>query len=138
MKKETKLKFTVGIIIVLATILVYTIFVHKNNEKADLPTVSAGIQVDEVHTNSIRLTWIVKNRSDQVLTFDKNRIMQITLNGKEIVYPTKPAKLGPGEQVNIDVDIKDINVEQTNTVKITATSNEGTEVTIVQNISKAK
>ena len=138
MKKETKIKFAIGIIIVLATILGYTIFVYKNNEKADPPMVSAGIQIDEVHTNSIRLIWIVKNKSDQTLTFNKNCIMQITLNGKEIVYPTNPARLGPGEQVNIGIDLKDINVEQTNTVKISATSNEGTEVTIVQNISKAK
>lgn len=138
MKKQTKLKFAVVIIIVLATILGYSIFVNISNEKVDLPVVSAGIRIGELHTNSVSLTWMVKNKSDQTLTFDKNSIMHITLNGKEIAYPTDPVKLEPGKQFSNDVELKDINVDQTNTVKISATSNEGTEVTIVQNIPKAK
>lgn len=121
-----------GIVLILVLLLSYVLFFRENRTSVDLPVVSAGIRVQEIRADSIVLTWVVENKSDQTLSFEENCIMQIKLNGQKILYPTEATALAPGEEVYIEVVLADINVDKTNEVKITAISNEGTKVTIRQ------
>lgn len=99
-----------------------------------MPTVSVGMHVQEVLEDSITLTWIVQNRSEQLLTFDENNIMQVKLNGHKVMHPTESATLEPGEQVSIDLELNDLNINTSNEVQITACSNEGTKAAFCKTI----
>jgi len=107
---------------------------HKNVDQDDSPTLSVSIRVKEIYSNSVALTWIVENSSEQCVTFDENQIMLVELNGRSILYPTEATALDVGEKVSIDLNLINIDTEKTNEIKITAASNEGTKATIRKTI----
>lgn len=128
MSKATKRILIISITIILIALITFTYF---SQNRSDLPTVSTSIRVKEIRTDSIAIKWIVGNESERLITFDENNIMQVELNGQEFLYPTQATILEPGEEVCIDLELRSIDTDQINTVKITAKSNEETKASFI-------
>lgn len=67
------------------------------------------------------------------ITFDENDIMQIELNGSQVLYPTLPYTLVPDEEITLNISL-DVNTSKINRVKILAISKEGTVATMKETI----
>lgn len=73
-----------------------------------------------------------------MLTFDENQIVQIELNGKQVVYPTEFTSVAPNEAIVFTLSFTGIKIGQINNLMISATSNEGTKGAVKQTIYPRK
>ena len=76
----------------------------------------------------LKFTWSVENIGDYSVSFDKNMIAQIVLNGENYAFETESVTLEPGEAYSVDISIPYPVARQdgTNNVKITATTGDTT------------
>lgn len=76
----------------------------------------------------LKFTWSVENIGDYSVSFDKNMIAQIILNGENYAFETEAVTLEPGEAYSVDISIPYPVARQdgTNNVKITATTGDTT------------
>lgn len=85
---------------------------------------TAGVYDEE----GLKFTWSVENIGDYSVSFDKNMIAQIVLNGEDYAFETEAVTLEPGEAYSVDISIPYPVARQngTNNVKITATTGDTT------------
>lgn len=85
---------------------------------------TAGVYDEE----GLKFTWSVENIGDYSVSFDKNMIAQIVLNGEDYAFETEAITLEPGEAYSVDISIPYPVARQdgTNNVKITATTGDTT------------
>ena len=85
---------------------------------------TAGVYDEE----GLKFTWSVENIGDYSVSFDKNMIAQIVLNGENYAFETEAVTLEPGEAYSVDISIPYPVARQdgTNNVKITATTGDTT------------
>lgn len=118
---------------IIALVFVVAFF-YQQKLKSKAPTISAGIRINEIGVNYIELNWIVENKSQQNITFDENHIMKVELNGREVLNPTQPCTLKPGEKITMNLSLGNIDPDESNRLKISAITNEGTTATIEETI----
>lgn len=101
----------------------------KDNSQNDILQVgihkaTAGVYDEE----GLKFTWSVENIGDYSVSFDKNMIAQIVLNGEDYAFETEAVTLEPGEAYSVDISIPYPVARQdgTNNVKITATTGDTT------------
>lgn len=85
---------------------------------------TAGVYDEE----GLKFTWSVENTGDSSVSFDKNMIAQIVLNGENYAFETEAITLAPGEAYSVDISIPYpiARQEGTNNVKITAATGDTT------------
>ena len=85
---------------------------------------TAGVYDEE----GLKFTWSVENIGDYSVSYDKNMIAQIVLNGEDYAFETEAVTLEPGEAYSVDISIPYPVARQngTNNVKITATTGDTT------------
>jgi hypothetical protein len=90
-----------------------------------LKAVEKQFEYDE---EGLKFTWSVENIGDYSVSFDKNMIAQIVLNGEDYAFETEAVTLEPGEAYSVDISIPYPVARQngTNNVKITATTGDTT------------
>ena len=101
-----------------------------NRQPATPPTMSVGIKELNIQDGDVSITWLVQNKSEQILTFDENQVAQIEWNGSQVFYPTEGVRMAPDEERIYTLSLTGVNIEPMNTVEITASSKEGTRGTI--------
>ena len=85
---------------------------------------TAGVYDEE----GLKFTWSVENTGNSSVSFDKNMIAQIVLNGENYAFETEAVTLAPGEAYSVDISIPYpiARQEGTNNVKITAATGDTT------------
>ena len=132
--RRKKKLFVISLAMISILLMSFAFFLSDSGTPANSPRMSVSIRLHEIHTNRVDLTWIVKNESDQILTFNENGLIQIRLNGQDVLYPIEAKTLNPGEETCLDVALFDVTMEKANEIEITAASNEGTIATMKQTI----
>ena len=76
----------------------------------------------------LKFTWSVKNVGAYSVSFNKNMIAQVVLNGEDYIFETEAVTLEPGETYSVDISIPYPVARQdgTNNVKITAATGDTT------------
>ena len=82
-------------------------------------------------SDGINITWVVKNESANEVRFDKGKIAQITVNGEPYAFEVDEVFLKPNEKYSVDIHIPYPIVREngSNTIKIIATTENGTVAT---------
>ena len=123
-------KKVIIVIAVIACILLAVVVALSANRAGDdtlkvgIRKAAAGVYDEE----GLKFTWSVENIGDYSVSFDKNMIAQIVLNGEDYAFETEAVTLEPGEAYSVDISIPYPVARQngTNNVKITATTGDTT------------
>lgn len=86
---------------------------------------------DAYDANGMNITWVVENESANEVRFDKGKIAQITVNGGPYAFEEDVVFLKPNEKysVNIHIPYPVVRENGSNTIKIIATTKNGTVAT---------
>ena len=96
--------------------------------------IKVGIRSDATgayDSDGINITWVVENESANEVRFDKGKIAQITVNGGQYAFEEDVVFLKPNEKysVNIHIPYPVVRENGSNTIKIIATTKNGTVAT---------
>ena len=116
------------IILVVVGCLIMTL---QDNAKDHI---KVGIRSDATgayDSDGMNITWIVENESANEVRFDKGKIAQITVNGEPYAFEVDEVFLKPNEKYSVDIHIPYPIVREngSNTIKIIATTENGTVAT---------
>lgn len=86
---------------------------------------------DAYDADGMNITWVVENESANEVRFDKGKIAQITVNGGPYAFEEDVVFLKPNEKysVNIHIPYPVVRENGSNTIKIIATTKNGTVAT---------
>ena len=96
--------------------------------------IKVGIRSDATgayDSDGMNITWVVENESANEVRFDKGKIAQITVNGEPYAFEADEVFLKPNEKYSVDIHIPYPIVREngSNTIKIIATTENGTVAT---------
>ena len=96
--------------------------------------IKVGIRSDATgayDSDGMNITWVVENESANEVRFDKGKIAQITVNGEPYAFEVDEVFLKPNEKYSVDIHIPYPIVREngSNTIKIIATTENGTVAT---------
>lgn len=96
--------------------------------------IKVGIRSDATgayDSDGMNITWVVENESANEVRFDKGKIAQITVNGEPYAFEEDAVFLKPNEKysVNIHIPYPVVRENGSNTIKIIATTKNGTVAT---------
>ena len=96
--------------------------------------IKVGIRSDATgayDSDGINITWVVENESANEVRFDKGKIAQITVNGEPYAFEVDEVFLKPNEKYSVDIHIPYpiVRENRSNTIKIIATTKNGTVAT---------
>jgi len=131
--EKLKIKQYIIIVILLSSIGILYYLIAKEQHTLP-PIMSVSIKEVNIVEKDVSIIWSVKNKSEDKITFDKNQVAQIEWNGKQVLYPIESISIAPDEERIFILELTGIKIDQINTVKITASSNEGTCGTIKKTV----
>ena len=125
---------TVEIILLFCCIL-FSCFSKKHPE-----VLAVSIQSPEIDEDGISLIWQVRNDGPEVIEFATGSIAQITINLTKYNPTYDAIVLQPGENYRLEIHIPNTYLRdtQTNSIKITAETTEGTRATFRQSFHYSK
>ena len=96
--------------------------------------IKVGIRSDATgayDSDGMNITWVVENEGANEVRFDKGKIAQITVNGEPYAFEADEVFLKPNEKysVNIHIPYPIVRENGSNTIKIIATTKNGTVAT---------
>ena len=96
--------------------------------------IKVGIRSDATgayDSDGMNITWVVENEGANEVRFDKGKIAQITVNGGPYAFEEDVVFLKPNEKysVNIHIPYPVVRENGSNTIKIIATTENGTVAT---------
>ena len=99
----------------------------KDHIKVGIRSDTTGVYDSE----GMNITWVVENESANEVRFDKGKIAQITVNGEPYAFEVDEVFLKPNEKYSVDIHIPYPIVREngSNTIKIIATTENGTVAT---------
>lgn len=111
---------TLGLVLVLSMVLL------SGCARQNAPTLAASALLHD-EDDRATLIWIVENRSDQTVTFDKNCLAIVENGAYSLSYPSDACSIAPGESAELSIPVDLGNRNNSTTIRITARCNEGTE-----------
>ena len=133
MKKKHLWTVIIVVVIAVSAVLLLPKIVHNQSSS----TLQVGIRSDAesaYDSDGMNVIWTVKNVGDHSVSFDKNAIAQILLNGEKYEFETEPITLEVGEEYSVEISIPYpvARQEMNNNLKITAETTGGTKATYKQ------
>lgn len=116
----------------LTIVVIGVLFQHEtmSNEKS-YPTIGVSLRLTTVsiENQTASFVFIIKNKSDQCVSFDLNKAAMVKHNLHEFAVETGCIKLAKNQEVSVSFTISQIDFSRENTITVSAISNEGTECT---------
>ena len=130
-RRKPMRKFVILAGIVILVVVGCLIMTLQDNAKDHI---KVGIRSDATgayDSDGMNITWVVENESANEVRFDKGKIAQITVNGEPYAFETDEVFLKPNEKYSVDIHIPYPIVREngSNTIKIIATTENGTVAT---------
>ena len=124
-------KFAILSAVVILAVVVCLIMILQGDTK-DHIKVGIHSNANGVYdSDGMNITWVVENESTNEVRFDNGKIAQITVNGEPYELKKDVVLLKPNEKYSVDINIPYPIVREngSNTIKIIATTKNGTVAT---------
>lgn len=117
--------------VVILAIVVCLIMILQGNTKDHIKVGIHSSATGVYDSDGMNITWVVENESTNEVRFDKGKIAQITVNGEPYAFEEDVVVLNPNEKYSVDIHIPYPIVREngSNTIKIVATTKNGTVAT---------
>ena len=130
-RRKPMRKFVILAGVVILVVVGCLIMTLQGNMKDHI---KVGIRSDATgayDSDGMNITWVVENESANEVRFDKGKIAQITVNGEPYAFEVDEVFLKPNEKYSVDIHIPYPIVREngSNTIKIIATTENGTVAT---------
>ena len=130
-RRKPMRKFAILAGVVILVVVGCLIITLQGNTKDHI---KVGIRSDATgayDSDGMNITWVVENESANEVRFDKGKIAQITVNGEPYAFEADEVFLKPNEKYSVDIHIPYPIVREngSNTIKIIATTENGTVAT---------
>ena len=130
-RRKPMRKFVILAGVVILVVVGCLIMTLQGNMKDHI---KVGIRSDATgayDSDGMNITWVVENEGANEVRFDKGKIAQITVNGEPYAFEADEVFLKPNEKYSVDIHIPYPIVREngSNTIKIIATTENGTVAT---------
>ena len=130
-RRKPMRKFVILAGIVILVVVGCLIMTLQDNAKDHIKVGIRSDAADAYDSDGMNITWVVENESANEVRFDKGKIAQITVNGEPYAFEVDEVFLKPNEKYSVDIHIPYPIVREngSNTIKIIATTENGTVAT---------
>ena len=98
--------WTVIIVVVIAAAAVRLLPRSVHNQSSSTLQVGIRSEAESAYdSDGMHVIWTEKNVGDHSVSFDKNAIAQILLNGEKYEFETEPITLEAGEEYTVEITI---------------------------------
>ena len=124
-------KIAILAVVLILAVVVCLIMVMQGNTKDNIKVGIRSNATSVYDSDGLNITWVVENESTNEVRFDKGKIAQITVNGEPYAFEEDVVLLKPNEKYSVDINIPYpiVRKDGSNTIKIIATTENGTVAT---------
>lgn len=132
-------RFTPFFIIIIGVLcIVPLVFLSITTQEDREDTLGISIRSPYIDDDGLAFVWHVENKGQEDVSFSADSIAQVKINSTGYFLPTEPVTLQPGEVYELPIDIAAayIRTNGSNTIEVTASSEDGTEATFRQTVKR--
>lgn len=101
------------------------------------PSIGVSLKLTAIspENKTASFVFIIKNNSDQLISFEPNKLAMVTFNHHKFVVETEYIELTKNQEMSINFTVSLVDFSRDNTITVSAVSNEGTKCTTTLKVS---